>query len=180
MSCGVPLVGTVILCSSSIKVSILRPKLLAQFCPLLTPITASTCCRVTWRHHARFVLKPQFFCVNCSPIRHPVNLLKPTGPVMHQQFNIQQLYALPTLYLCVIGSAVSIFWRITVPSASEWSSLQKIWRHYGPTKHRKQLTQWHSVTTQKTSIIRNIAVRTVNVIQTKWSILCEGYHTFHL
>ena len=29
------------------------------------------------------------------------NLLKPTGHVMHQQFNIQQLYVLPTLYLCV-------------------------------------------------------------------------------
>jgi len=29
-------------------------------------------------------------------------LLKPTGHVMHQQFNIQQLYALPTLYLCVL------------------------------------------------------------------------------
>ena len=28
-----------------------------------------------------------------------VNILKPTGHVMHQQFNIQQLYALPTLYL---------------------------------------------------------------------------------
>ena len=31
-----------------------------------------------------------------------VNLLKPTGHVMHNQFNIQQLYALPTLYLCVL------------------------------------------------------------------------------
>jgi len=31
-----------------------------------------------------------------------VNLLKPTGHVMHQEFNIQQLYALPTLYLCVL------------------------------------------------------------------------------
>jgi len=31
-----------------------------------------------------------------------VNLLKPTGYVMQQQFNIQQLYALPTLYLCVL------------------------------------------------------------------------------
>ena len=28
--------------------------------------------------------------------------LKPTGYVMYQQFNIQQLYALPTLYLCVL------------------------------------------------------------------------------
>ena len=40
--------------------------------------------------------------------RHPrcvflmINLLKPAGYVMHQQFNIQQLYALPTLYLCVL------------------------------------------------------------------------------
>ena len=31
-----------------------------------------------------------------------VNLLKPTGHVMHQQFNIQQLYVLPTPYLCVL------------------------------------------------------------------------------
>ena len=31
-----------------------------------------------------------------------LNLLKPTGYVMHQHFNIQQLYALPTLYLCVL------------------------------------------------------------------------------
>ena len=31
-----------------------------------------------------------------------INLLKPTGHVMHQQFNIQKLYALPTLYLCVL------------------------------------------------------------------------------
>ena len=31
-----------------------------------------------------------------------INLLKPAGYVMHQQFNIQQLYALPTMYLCVL------------------------------------------------------------------------------
>ena len=31
-----------------------------------------------------------------------VTFLKPTGHVMHQQSNIQQLYALPTLYLCVL------------------------------------------------------------------------------
>jgi len=28
--------------------------------------------------------------------------LKPTGHVMHHQFNILQLYALSTLYLCVL------------------------------------------------------------------------------
>ena len=31
-----------------------------------------------------------------------INRLKPTGHVMNQQFNIQQLYVLPTLYLCVL------------------------------------------------------------------------------
>ena len=31
-----------------------------------------------------------------------LNLLKPTGYVMHQQFNSQQMYVLPTLYLCVL------------------------------------------------------------------------------
>ena len=40
--------------------------------------------------------------LNSNPL---INLLKPTGHVMHQQFNIQQLYALPTLYLCVLYSS---------------------------------------------------------------------------
>jgi len=31
-----------------------------------------------------------------------LNLLKPAGHVMHQQLNIQQMYALPTRYLCVL------------------------------------------------------------------------------
>jgi hypothetical protein len=31
-----------------------------------------------------------------------LTFLNPTGYVMHQQFNIQQLYVLPTLYLCVL------------------------------------------------------------------------------
>ena len=38
----------------------------------------------------------------CNFTVHDVNLLKPTDHVMHQQFNIQQLYVLPTLYLCVL------------------------------------------------------------------------------
>jgi hypothetical protein len=31
-----------------------------------------------------------------------INLSKPTGHVMHQQFNIQQMYALLALYLFVL------------------------------------------------------------------------------
>ena len=37
-----------------------------------------------------------------SRLHGAINLLNPTGHVMHQQFNIQQFYALPTLYLCVL------------------------------------------------------------------------------
>ena len=37
-----------------------------------------------------------------AAFRKSINLLKPTGHVMHQQFNIQQLYVLSTLYLCVL------------------------------------------------------------------------------
>jgi hypothetical protein len=43
--------------------------------------------------------------LRCSTIEGDdsiLNLLKPTGHVMHHQFNIQQLYALPTLYLCIL------------------------------------------------------------------------------
>ena len=40
--------------------------------------------------------------VNDDEAINNINLSKPTGHVMHQQFNIQQLYVLPTLYLCVL------------------------------------------------------------------------------
>ena len=42
------------------------------------------------------------FSQKCIETVAVLNLKKPTGHVMHQQFNIQQLYALPTLYLCVL------------------------------------------------------------------------------
>ena len=41
-----------------------------------------------------------------------VNLLKPTGHVMHQQFNIRQLYVLPTLYLCVLYLSENKQWLV--------------------------------------------------------------------
>ena len=31
-----------------------------------------------------------------------INLLKPTGHVMYHQFNNEQLYALPTMYVSVV------------------------------------------------------------------------------
>ena len=36
----------------------------------------------------------------CQPAKF--NPLNPTGYMIRQQFNIQQLYALPTLHLCVL------------------------------------------------------------------------------
>jgi len=40
--------------------------------------------------------------VEQKPHTRQMNLFNPTGCMMDQQFNIQQLYALPTLYLCVL------------------------------------------------------------------------------
>jgi hypothetical protein len=40
-----------------------------------------------------------------NEMRKAINVLtflKPTGHVMQHRFNVQQLYALPTLYLCVL------------------------------------------------------------------------------
>ena len=39
---------------------------------------------------------------NKSSFGYYINLLKPTGHVMHQQFNIQQLYVLRAVYLSVL------------------------------------------------------------------------------
>ena len=44
----------------------------------------------------------EVFYLQTLPYFVVFNLLKPTGHVMYQQFNIQQLYVLPTLYLCVL------------------------------------------------------------------------------
>ena len=46
--------------------------------------------------------RPGRCVVNPIPSNAEINLLKPSGYVMHHQFNIQQLYALPKLYLCVL------------------------------------------------------------------------------
>ena len=42
-----------------------------------------------------------------------VNLLRPTGYVMHQQFNNQQQYVLPTLYMCFV-----LIWEQTATCAT--------------------------------------------------------------
>ena len=41
-----------------------------------------------------------------------INLLKPTGYMMQQQFNIHQLYILPTLYLCFLYLSENKQWLV--------------------------------------------------------------------
>ena len=54
-----------------------------------------------WSHApSRFMPSKVFIYVKGNLVCNSV--AKPTGYVTHQQFNIQQLYALPTLYLCVL------------------------------------------------------------------------------
>ena len=52
--------------------------------------------------------------------KYQLNLLKPTGYVMHQQFNIQQLYALPTLYLCVLYLSQNKQRLVPLTSLTDW------------------------------------------------------------
>jgi hypothetical protein len=46
--------------------------------------------------------KPTLRILSIYEQEYHINHLKPTGYVMHHQFNIQQLYALPTLHFCVL------------------------------------------------------------------------------
>ena len=49
-----------------------------------------------------------------------INLLKPTGYVMHQQFNIQQFYVLPTLYLCVLCLSENKQRLVPLTALTDW------------------------------------------------------------
>ena len=49
-----------------------------------------------------FIRKPYIKNTAIQIVMTVINHLKATGHVMHQQFNTQQLYVLPTLHLCVL------------------------------------------------------------------------------
>ena len=51
---------------------------------------------------------------------HQINPLKPTGHVMHQQFNTQYLYALPTLYLCVLYLSENKQRLVPLTAKTDW------------------------------------------------------------
>jgi hypothetical protein len=64
------------------------------YCKYRTPLSA----RNLWLNCVcvNIFKASRIFRLNPTRYRSRINLLKPTGYVMHQQFNIQQLYALPT------------------------------------------------------------------------------------
>ena len=56
-------------------------------------------------HGRQNIFSLRYFLIITEPNKlciRPINLLKPICYVMHHQFNNQQLYALPTLYLSVL------------------------------------------------------------------------------
>ena len=84
-------------CSRRVKVA---PKMLA------TSYTSTHCVQPHTHTHTNTHTLREFKGALQPAVDRPalstIKLLKPTGHVMHQQFNIQQLYVLPTLYLCVL------------------------------------------------------------------------------
>jgi len=74
----------------------------------LTFTTPEFCVYSAFLYFLQFLGKSSYsFLIRITPSNWPLNqliftFLKPTGYVMHQHFDIQQLYALPTLYLCVL------------------------------------------------------------------------------
>jgi len=49
-----------------------------------------------------------------------INPLKPTDHVMQHQFNVQQLYSLPTLYLCVLHLSENKQRPVPLTAKTDW------------------------------------------------------------
>jgi len=62
--------------------------------------------------------KSMWFDLACGNVA--VNFLKPSGHYMYQQFNIQQLYALPTLYLCVLYLSENKQRLVPITAQTDW------------------------------------------------------------
>ena len=71
---------------------------------------------VHWLHHKIYKIQLCWFTVIVFTV---LNLLKPAGHVMQQQFNIQQLYSLSALFMCFV-----FIWEQTATCATysiNWS-----------------------------------------------------------
>ena len=75
------------------------------------------------------------WCGRCGSVHdlehYVINLLKPTGHVMHHQFNIQQLYALPTTYLCILYLSENKQRLVPLTALIDWGFITEIKSVYG-------------------------------------------------
>ena len=114
--CGVCVCGVcVCVCVCGPITEVLKASRLFSYFPLLFKGFREVVIKVTsvlrrpdteYSEQKRYVIIVKLICLLFWQISaldlESINLIKPTGHVMHHQFNIQQLYALPTLYLCVL------------------------------------------------------------------------------
>ena len=67
-----------------------------------------------------FATERPLSCYNSYTSASIINLLNPTAHVMHQQFNIQQLYVLPTLYVCVLYLSENKQRLVPLTAKTDW------------------------------------------------------------
>ena len=81
---------------------------------LLQSILLSQSLMIKWWFYCDFIR------INSGRIPGSFNLLSRTGYAMHQQFNIQQLYALPTPYLCVLYLSENKQRLVPLTAQTDW------------------------------------------------------------
>ena len=72
-------------------VTFIATLLVVTFCEMDEKRRNSAKCQIKCVKWFKYIL-----CLKC------ITLLKPIGHVMHRQFNTQQMYALPTLFMCFV------------------------------------------------------------------------------
>jgi hypothetical protein len=65
-------------------------------------------------------MSTQAYVFSVTTFNFNLNLLKPTGHVTQQQFKFQQLYVLPTLYLCVLYLSQNKQRLVPLTAQTDW------------------------------------------------------------
>ena len=74
------------------------------------------------------------------------------------------------MWCCTVEQVVPDVWRIRVPRLQSRAWLWR-WKHYGPSKCRKLLAQWHGITPHKTCIFSNSSKSHTNYQYSKARVL---------
>jgi hypothetical protein len=70
--------------------------------------------------NGRYIIYIQRVSLTSLFLTRYINVLEPTDYVMHHQFNIQQSYALPTLYLCVLYLSENKQRLVPLTALTDW------------------------------------------------------------